>query len=171
MKQMPSLPTLASVLCHIATVSVVLHGRTDLRGSHRNLESTDPPHNPLVMQDPLAQTVARLEKAVDMHGVRLTTVERGNVELTTLLNEHMEGHEGTGHGGRHTLTTEAQLLQNTTGNNIQAQLRSFLQRRDNLNLPNRGGAVTVAALGGVSCAEGYIGEAAATCSASTTSGA
>eukprot|EP01046_Picozoa_sp_COSAG06_P060936 COSAG06_NODE_13161_length_1283_cov_1.609428_2_plen_270_part_01 len=39
-----------------------------------------------------------------------------------------------------------------------------------LNLPNLGGLVTVAALGGVSCAEGYIGDAAAACSASTSSG-
>ena len=106
MKQMPSLPTLASALCHIATIAVVMHGRTDLRtapgvagGSHRHLESAEPPHDPLAM-DPLAQTVARLEKAVDAHGARLTAVEEENAELTVILNEHMEGHAGTGHGSR-----------------------------------------------------------------------
>ena len=30
MKHMPSLPTLASALCHIATIVVVMRGRTDL---------------------------------------------------------------------------------------------------------------------------------------------
>ena len=30
MKHMPSLPTLASALCHIATIAVVMRGRTDL---------------------------------------------------------------------------------------------------------------------------------------------
>eukprot|EP01044_Picomonas_judraskeda_P018327 COSAG03_NODE_3611_length_1922_cov_2.583653_2_plen_62_part_00 len=30
MKQMPSLPTLASALCHIATIAVIMRGRTDL---------------------------------------------------------------------------------------------------------------------------------------------
>ena len=56
MKHMASLPTLASVLCHIATIAVVMHGRTGdlgtaprvVGGSHRNLESTEPPHDPLV---------------------------------------------------------------------------------------------------------------------------
>ena len=49
MKHMPSLPTLASALCHIATIAVVMRGRTDLGtapgvagGSHRHLESTEP---------------------------------------------------------------------------------------------------------------------------------
>ena len=75
------------------------------------------------------QTVARLEKAVDAHGARLTAVEEDNAELTAILNEHMEGHGGTGHGGAHTPTAGAQMFQNTTGEEIQAQLRS-LQRRD-----------------------------------------
>ncbi len=30
MKHMPSLPSLASALCHIATIAVVMRGRTDL---------------------------------------------------------------------------------------------------------------------------------------------
>ena len=104
MKHMPSLPTLASALCHIATIAVVMRGRTDLGtapgvagGSHRHLESTEPPHDPLAM-GPLAQTVARLEKAVDAHGARLTAVEKDNAELTTSLNEHMEDHGGRGTG-------------------------------------------------------------------------
>mgnify|MGYP006936555701 CR=1 FL=1 len=105
MKHMPSLPTLASALCHIATIAVVMRGRTDLGtapgvagGSHRHLESAEPPaHDPLAM-DPLAQTVARLEKAVDAHGARLTAVEQDNAELTASLNGHVEGHGGTGHG-------------------------------------------------------------------------
>ena len=53
MKQMPSLPTLASALCHIATIAVIMRGRTDLATapgvagvSHRNLESAEPPHDP-----------------------------------------------------------------------------------------------------------------------------
>ena len=86
MKHMPSLPTLASALCHIATIAVVMRGRTDLGtapgmagGSHRHLESAEPSHDPLAM-DPLAQTVARLEKAVDAHGARLTAVEEEKVE-------------------------------------------------------------------------------------------
>ena len=100
MKHMPSLPTLASALCHIATIAVVMRGRTDLGtapgvagGSHRHLESAEPPHDPLAM-DPLAQTVARLEKAV-------AAVEKDNLELKTILNRHMQGHGGTGHGGAH----------------------------------------------------------------------
>ena len=138
MKHMPSLLTLASALCHIATITVVMRGRFDLgtapgvaRGSHRHLESTEPPHDPLAM-DPLAQTVARLEKAVDAHGARLTAVQEENLELTSILNEHMEGHGGTGHGGARTPTAQGPqqlLFQNTTGEEIQAQLRS-LQRRD-----------------------------------------
>ena len=67
MKHMPSLLILASALCHIATIAVVMRGRNDLGtapgvagGSHRHLESAEPPHDPLAM-DPLAQTVARLE--------------------------------------------------------------------------------------------------------------
>ena len=48
MKQMPSLPTLASALCHISTIAVVMRGHhADLGttpgvagGSHRHLEST-----------------------------------------------------------------------------------------------------------------------------------
>ena len=137
--KMPSLPTLASALCHIATITVVMRGRTDLGtaprvapgGSHRHLESAEPPHDPLAM-DPLAQTVARLEKAVDAHGARLTAVEKKNVELTAILNEHMEGHGGTGHGGARTPTAQGPqqlLFQNTMGEEIQVQLRS-LQRRD-----------------------------------------
>jgi hypothetical protein len=135
MKHMPSLPTLASVLCHIATIAVVMHGRTDLGttpglagGSHRHLESTEPPHDPLAM-DPLTQTVARLEKAVDTHGARLTAVEEENTELKAILKKRTEGHEGMGRGGEHTPTAGAQLFQNTTVDYIQAQLRS-LQRRD-----------------------------------------
>ena len=139
MKHMPSLPTLASALCHIATIAVVMRGRTDLGtapgvagGSHRHLESAEPPHDPLAM-DPLAQTVARLEKAVDAHGARLTAVEKDSVELTAILNRYMEGHGGTGHGGAHTPTAQGPqqqlLFQNTTGDEIQEQLRS-LQRRD-----------------------------------------
>ena len=135
MKHMPSLPTLASALCHIATITVVMRGRTDLGtapgvagGSHRHLESTEAPHDPLAM-DPLAQTVARLEKAVDTHGARLTAVEEENTEFKAILNDHMEDHGGTGHGGARTPTAGAQLLRNTTGDDIQAQLRS-LQRRD-----------------------------------------
>ena len=129
MKHMPSLPTLASALCHIATIAVVMRGRTDLGtaqgvagGSHRHLESAEPPHDPLAM-DPLAQTVARLEKAVDAHGARLTAVETDNAELTASLNEHMEGHGGTGHGGAHTPTAQGPqqlLFHNTTGEEIQA---------------------------------------------------
>jgi hypothetical protein len=139
MKHMPSLLTLASALCHIATITVVMRGRTDLGtkpgvagDSHRHLESAEPPaHDPLAM-DPLAQTVARLEKAVDAHGARLTAVEKENLELTASLNGHMEGHERTGHGVAHTPTAQGPpqlLFQNTTGEEIQAQLRS-LQRRD-----------------------------------------
>ena len=92
MKHMPSLPTLASALCHIATIAVVMRGRTDLGtapgvagGSHRHLESAEPPHDPLTM-DPLAQTVARLEKAVDTHGARLTAVEEEKVEEESLCS-------------------------------------------------------------------------------------
>ena len=95
------------------------------------LESAEPPHNPLAT-DPLAQTVARLEKAVDTHGARLKAVEEENMELKAILNEHMKGHGGTGHGGAHTPTAQGPqqlLFQNTTGDEIQAQLRS-LQRRD-----------------------------------------
>jgi hypothetical protein len=135
MKQMPSLPTLASALCHIATIAVVMHGRTDLRtapgvagGSHRHLESAEPPHDPLAT-DPLAQTVARLEKAVAAHGARLAAVEKGSTEFTARLNEHTDGHGGAGHGVAQAPTAGAQLFQNTTGDNVQAQLRS-LQRRD-----------------------------------------
>eukprot|EP01043_Picozoa_sp_COSAG02_P010643 COSAG02_NODE_378_length_23535_cov_35.310164_14_plen_865_part_00 len=139
MKHMPSLPTLANVLCHIATIAVVMHGRTDLGtapgvvgGSHRHLESTanhlGHRHDPLAM-DPLAQTVARLEKAVDTHGARLTAVEEESTELKAILKKRTEGHEGTGRGVEHTPTAGAQLFQNTTGDDIQAQLRS-LQRRD-----------------------------------------
>ena len=138
MKHMPSLPTLASALCHMATIAVVMRGRTDLGtapgvagGSHRLLESAEPPHDPLAM-DLVAQTVARLEKAVDAHGARLTAVEQDNTELTASLNELMEGHGGTGHGGARTSTGQGPqqlLFQNTTGEEIQAQLRS-LQRRD-----------------------------------------
>jgi len=115
MKHMPSLPTLASALCHIATITVVMWGRTDLGtaprvagGSHRHLESAEPPHDPLAM-DPLAQTVARLEKAVDAHGARLTAVEQDTAQLTASLNEHMEGHAGTGHdsqGGSRRMQTD-----------------------------------------------------------------
>ena len=54
MKQMPSLSTLASALCHIATITMVMRGRTDLGtapgvagGSHRHLESAEPPQNAL----------------------------------------------------------------------------------------------------------------------------
>ena len=92
MKHMPSLPTLASALCHIATIAVVMRGRTDLGtapgvagGSHRHLESAEPPHDPLAM-DPLAQTVARLEKAV-------AAGEKDNAELRAILNEQMQGGE------------------------------------------------------------------------------
>ena len=99
MKHMPSLPTLASALCHIATIAVVMRGRTDLGtapgvagGSHRHLESAEPPHDPPAT-DPLAQTVARLEKAV-------AAVEKDNAELKAILKERMEGHGGTGHGSR-----------------------------------------------------------------------
>ena len=59
MKHMPSLPTLASALCHIATIAVVMRGRTDLGtapgvagGSHRHLESAEPPHDPLAPLPP-----------------------------------------------------------------------------------------------------------------------
>ena len=106
MKHMPNLPTLASALCHIATISMVMQGRTDLGtapgvagGSHRYLESAEPPHDPLAM-DPLAQTVARLEKAVDTHGARLTAVETGNAELAAIFKLHMAGHEAGDRGSR-----------------------------------------------------------------------
>ena len=87
MKHMPNLPALASAVCHIATIAVVMRMRTDLGtapgvvgGSHRHLESAEPPHDPFDI-DPLAQTVARLEKAVDTHGARLTAVEASVTEL------------------------------------------------------------------------------------------
>jgi hypothetical protein len=101
MKHMPSALALASALCHIATIAVLMRGRTDLAtapglagGSHHNLESAEPPQDlaDLPAMDPLlAQTVARLEEAV-------AAVEKDNAEVKAILNEHMEGHGGTGHG-------------------------------------------------------------------------
>ena len=52
MKHMPSALALASALCHIATIAVLMRGRIDLAtapglagGSHRNLESAEPPQD------------------------------------------------------------------------------------------------------------------------------
>ncbi len=97
-KHMPSLPALASALCHIATIAVVMQTRTELStavegGLHRSLKSTGEPP-----RDPLDQMAARLEKAIDTHGARLTAVETNTADLTAILNEHTEGHEGTEHG-------------------------------------------------------------------------
>ena len=94
MKHMPSLPALASALCHIATIAVVMRGRTDMgtagmAGAHRNLESTEPPHD-LLVTDPIDQAIARLQKAADTHAARLTAVETGTAELMEILKEHKE---------------------------------------------------------------------------------
>ena len=137
MQKMAAPLSLASALCHVATVAVMMNMHIQLStvqdtatgpGQHRTLLDSDSAHDPLVM-DPLAQTVARLEKAADTHGVRLTAVENGHAQLTAVLKVQMEGHEGAGHGGARRPTAGAQLFQNTTGDDIQAQLRS-LQRRD-----------------------------------------
>ena len=113
MKLMPSLPTLGSALCHIFTLAVVMQKHTDLSiapgavgASHHNLESTgEPPLDRSAGVDPLTfdgllQMVARLEEAIDTHEARLTTAEKHNADLTAILNERMDGHEGTAHGTR-----------------------------------------------------------------------
>ena len=130
MQKMPAPLALASALCHVATIAVIGNMYIQLStlrdtpaGPHRTLLDSDSAH------DPLAQTVARLEKAADAHGARLAAVEKGNAELTAILNEHIEGHEGTRHGGAHTPTAVAQQFQNLTGDNIHAQ-RYSLQQRD-----------------------------------------
>ena len=139
MKHMPSALALASALCHIATIAVLMRGRTDLAtapglagGSHRNLESAEPPQDLPGMDPLLAQTVARLEELVDAHGARLRAVEAGNAEVTAILKKRTEGHEGTRYGGARTAAVGAQPFQNTTGDDIQAQLRSLQQRDDEL---------------------------------------
>ena len=122
MKHMPSALALASALCHIATIAVLMRGRTDLAtapglagGSHRNLESAEPPQDLPGMDPLLAQTVARLEELVDAHGARLRAVEVGNAEVTAILKKRTEGHEGTRYGGARTAAVGAQLFRNTTG--------------------------------------------------------
>eukprot|EP01043_Picozoa_sp_COSAG02_P061311 COSAG02_NODE_8214_length_2656_cov_2.452269_2_plen_313_part_00 len=107
MQKMAAPLALASALCHVATVAVMMDMHIQLStvqdmatGPHRALLDSDSAHDPFDM-DPLAQTVARLEKAADAHGARLTAVEEDNAELTAILNKHMEeGHGGTGHGSR-----------------------------------------------------------------------
>eukprot|EP01043_Picozoa_sp_COSAG02_P068459 COSAG02_NODE_11378_length_1736_cov_5.554673_1_plen_229_part_01 len=107
MKHMPSALALASALCHIATIAVLMRGRTDLAtapglagGSHRNLESAEPPQDLPAMDPLLAQTVARLEELVDAHGARLRAVEAGNAEVTAILKKRTGGHEGTRYGSQ-----------------------------------------------------------------------
>jgi hypothetical protein len=63
--------------------------------------------------DPLAQAVARLEKAVDMHGARLAAVEKDHAEITATLNGRTEGHEGTGHRRAHTPTAGGTAVPDT----------------------------------------------------------
>ena len=79
---MPQTPKMAvtlalmSALCHIATLTVIMH--TQRRGhaprmkrvAHRNLESAEPDADAHV-----SMTVARLEKIVDTQGARLTSVK------------------------------------------------------------------------------------------------
>jgi hypothetical protein len=138
MQKMAAPLALASALCHVATVAVMMNMHIELStlrdtppDPHRTLLDSDGAHDPLVT-DSLAQTVARLEKAADTHGARLTAVENGHMELTATLNEHLEGHEGMGRGDAHTPTAGAQLFQNTTADFMQAQLRSLERRDDEL---------------------------------------
>ena len=83
MQKMAAPLALASALCHIATIAVIANMhiqpstlRDTPAGPHRTLLDIDSAH------DPLAQTVAQLEKAVDTHGARLTAVEEHNAEDT-----------------------------------------------------------------------------------------
>ena len=94
--QMPSLSTLASALCHIATIAVVMQKHTDLSStpglagrSHRNLESTAEPPD-----DPLAKTVAQLEKAVDTQGAQLHALRSEVHSLVEDLQEIRESKPG-----------------------------------------------------------------------------
>jgi hypothetical protein len=80
MHKMAAPLALASALCHLATVAVMMNMHIELstlRDPHRTLLDSDSAHDPLAM-DPLVQTVARLEKTVYTHGARLMAVEKDN---------------------------------------------------------------------------------------------
>eukprot|EP01043_Picozoa_sp_COSAG02_P060240 COSAG02_NODE_7829_length_2831_cov_1.499268_4_plen_338_part_01 len=98
---------LASALCHVATLVVLMDTRLSIGGArqltdpqHRSLLDC-PPSPPASEPAPHLEAVGRLDKAVDTLGMRLTAVEDQNVELTATLVALRNGHgEEMEHGSR-----------------------------------------------------------------------
>ena len=143
MQKMAAPLPLASALCHVATIAVMMNMHIQLStvqdtatGPHRTLLDSD--------GDSLV-TVAHMTKAVDhlqdTLGSRLTAVERENTEPKVSVNALKDAQAGTEHGSRagsddgaldDQQIARTQRFHNTTVEHDQLQVRPLTLRVDEL---------------------------------------